>query len=100
MPVFGIGGLIVVQLVVNAIHGSGYYSTHSNVYAPIGLVLGALVNFVVADRILRPREQPRELVDQKTGQRVMYGSRSTFFFIPAEYWSIVMLLAAVLAIFR
>jgi len=58
----------------------------------LGLLLAAAVNWVVGRRL--NRAPGRELVDPSTGERVVLRRRHTLFWIPMEYLSVLLALAA------
>lgn len=68
---------------------------------PIGVVLvwlaAAFANWALGTRLnARPG---RELIDARTGERVILHSRHTLFWIPMQYYSVLMLLLGALAAF-
>jgi hypothetical protein len=58
----------------------------------IGLFAAAAVNWVVGRRL--NGQPPRELLDPKTGERVLLRRRHHLFWIPMQYWSVLVALAA------
>jgi hypothetical protein len=63
----------------------------------IGLLAGAAVNWWVGIRL---NSQPgRELVDPKTGGKVILKRRHTLFWIPMQYYSALLVLIATVAVF-
>ena len=62
----------------------------------IGLLAAALVNGFVA---LRLGSAGRELIDARSGQRVVLRRPNTLFFIPMRYWSVVFVVLAIAALF-
>ena len=62
----------------------------------VGLLAAAVVNGFVA---LRLGSAGRELIDARTGQRVVLRRPNTLFFIPMRYWSVVFLALAIAALF-
>lgn len=68
---------------------------------PTGVVLvwliAALANWSLGKRL---NQRPgRELVDPRTGERVILRPRHTLFWIPMQYYSVLMLLLGALAAF-
>ncbi|MCR0982904.1 hypothetical protein [Roseomonas populi] len=62
----------------------------------LGLVAAATANWIVGNRLNgRP---VRELVDAQTGERVVLRTSHSLFFIPMQWWSVLMILAAVVAL--
>ncbi|WP_338661478.1 hypothetical protein VQH23_14650 [Pararoseomonas sp. SCSIO 73927] len=61
----------------------------------LGLVAAAAANWVLGRRLNgRPA---RELVDARTGERVLLRTSHSLFFVPMQWWSVLMIAAAVLA---
>jgi len=62
----------------------------------LGLLVAAAVNWVVGRRLNgRPA---RELVDVRTGERVTLRASHALFFVPMQWWSVLMLLVALVAL--
>lgn len=62
----------------------------------IGWLIAALVNWLVGTRL--NNGPTRELVDARTGQRVVLRRRHTLFWIPMQYFSVLMLILSAVAI--
>lgn len=90
------GGLVVAQLVADAIGGPGTYGENTLLYAGLGLTLGGALTFLIA-RWDEGRNPERTLVDKDSGQEVRLRNQSTLFFIPMKYWGIVGMIAGLLA---
>ena len=62
----------------------------------LGLVAAAAANWILGRRLNgRP---VRELVDAQTGERVVLRTSHSLFFVPMQWWSVLMVLAAVVAL--
>ena len=67
-----------------------------NPYVTIAGFLGAaVVNFAIGAMINRS-SRDREVVDTATGEAMKLKKRSTFFFVPMQWWSVPMAAFAVL----
>ena len=62
----------------------------------LGLVVAAVVNWFVG--VSLDRRVGRELIDAKTGERVILRRRHRLFWVPMQYWSVVMVVFAVLSV--
>ena len=54
----------------------------------IGLLIGAAGNWF-AGQALNDPARGRELIDAKTGQRVIYRPNHSLFWVPIQWWSVV-----------
>ncbi|WP_285725654.1 hypothetical protein [Psychromicrobium xiongbiense] len=86
--------------------------SHSGIWAGLGLVLGAVINWLFASYLLPRMDPPKpvlfrqplaqpyanehgqtvtfhvvQAVDPATGQLAFYTPRSSLFFIPVKYWT-------------
>ena len=61
----------------------------------IGLLVAAAVNWIVGHRL--NKGPGREMIDAKTGQRVLFRRRHTLFWIPMQYISVVFIVVALAA---
>ena len=82
------GGLLVAQLVVNAVAGEGTYEGNSQLYGGIGFVLGGVATFILG-RWLERRNPPRQLIDPATGEQVELHTKNDFFWIPMTTWGLI-----------
>jgi len=88
LPVFTLP-LLAVQLVVNGVFGSGYYSTHHWTICVASLLSSAAL-WITGRQLEKYRDRTnRVLVDEKTGERIVLKSRDALFFIPVKYWAFV-----------
>ena len=83
--VIAIAGAVIGQIVLGDRYGIG-----------IGFLLAAAVNFMVGRKLNNPSND-KIVVDEQTGERIALKSRSTLFFIPMEYWSILLVGVAVIS---
>jgi hypothetical protein len=60
---------------------------------PVGLFIAAAVNFAFAGWVDDP-SRGREMIDVKTGQRVILRQGASLFFIPVRYWTYIIAIAA------
>jgi hypothetical protein len=88
VPVIVVAALILTQLSVDAVHGEGFYTanawpkTVAFVAAAICVgLLGLFLNYM----------KRQVLVDDETGEAVGKAPAHSLFFIPVEYWAIVIL---------
>lgn len=65
-------------------------AAEENIFAPLGLIVGAVYTFLFHRFVLAKKEAPRELHDQKTGQKVVFKPSNSFMFIPFRHWPYVM----------
>jgi hypothetical protein len=82
------GGLVLAQVLVNAVAGEGTYEANSAVYGGIGVAVGGIATFLLGQWLDR-RNPPRRLVDQETGQQVMVEAKNDLFWIPMKVWGII-----------
>ena len=88
VPVFVMAALIVSQLSVDAFYGEGFYTANAwpkqaalaLAAVSVGL-LGFLVNHV----------KRKVLIDEETGEALGKAPSHSLFFIPIEYWAIIVL---------
>ena len=62
----------------------------------VGLLAAACVNWLVGMRL--NRAPGRDIIDAKAGQRLVFRRPNSLFWIPMQYVSVLMLIAAVLAV--
>ena len=90
------GGLVVANLVADAIGGSGTYRENTLLYGGIGVAAGGLLTFLIA-RWDEGRNPERTLVDKETGGEVTVRNRSDLFFIPMKNWGLLGMVAGPVA---
>ena len=88
-----VGGL-VTAISVNVLKETGRFV---GLAFTAGLVAAALVNWFVGRRL---NSAPgRELMDPATGQRVVLRRSHDLFFVPMEWWSVLLLIGALISFF-
>ena len=85
---------VLVGAVLQAIFAATGYPQLAFLATSIGLLCAAAANWFVGKRL--NGAPPRELVDARTGQRVLLARRHKLFWIRMEYWSVPVALAALL----
>ena len=88
--------LVFVQLGIDAVAGTGYYTAHNWVQVMAVLISALIVG--VTGYFLN-RQPGKILIDPQTNQKVELKQRHTLFWIRMEYWAIVMLAVAGYMIF-
>jgi len=97
----GWGILTVLFALVGAALGAALHgiipALSDHLAVGIGLLVAAVVNWLVGVRL---NNRPgRELVDPKTGGRVILKRRHTLFWVPMQYYSALLVLIAIAAVF-
>ena len=88
-----VGGAVVV--ISNALlAGTGRYMGLALV---AGLLAAAVVNWFVGKRL--NRGPARELVDEATGERLVLRRSHDLFFIPMQWWSVLLIAVAFVSLF-
>lgn len=96
--VIGFGALLLTQLAVDAVAGAGTYSRNASLWAPVALLLAALIVWFVGRRF--NGSEGRVLRDVQTGDVVVLRSDHSFFWIQMQYWGIVLaVVAGLIAVF-
>ena len=95
----GFGFLVVVFAGVGIALGAALGATGlpEGVAIGSGLLLGAIGNWF-AGRALNDPARGREMIDAKTGQRILLRSSHTLFWIPMQWFSVLMVLGGIGAI--
>lgn len=93
--VFGVLGAFGGAALVNGTGGLGL-GLPQDVGIALGLGVAALVNWFVG--VSLNRRAGRELIDAQTGERVILQRRHRLFWVPMQYWSVVMAVFAILVI--
>ncbi len=97
VPLISLGLMIAIQAAVNNYYNDPtFYSTHK--WPPI---LACVVSaFVVAPLGFYLNRKPaRTLIDEETGERFEFKADHSVFFIKFEYWSIALLIIALIIYF-
>jgi hypothetical protein len=89
-------GLVLMQLVADALYGSGTYSSQTGRWAPLGLLLAAAILWPLGRRL--NGGEKRQLVDPRTGETFEVRREHSLFFIRMEYWAAI-LAAVALVVF-
>lgn len=77
--------------------GIGFNIFENNFGVVIGLIVASAVNFPIGRAINDPSKD-RIVVDSATGERMQLKKRSTLFFIPMEWWSVIMLIVSIIGV--
>lgn len=80
--VFGFGGLVAMQLLLDSVGGSGTYQDNSNLWGGLGLLIGGVLTGLLGVRWNRGRV----LVDEEPGERLEDKPEHSLFWIKMEYW--------------
>ncbi len=88
VPVVAFAALILSQLSVDAVYGDGFYT--ANAWPKqAALVLAAV--FIGLLGFFLNYTKRRILVDEETGEELGKAPAHSLFFIPVEYWAIIVL---------
>lgn len=90
---FAVGGVAVGILIETVLRSVGLPAQSGLV---LGWLIAAIVNWLVGTRL--NNGPVRELVDPRTGQRVILRRRHTLFWIPMQYYSVLMLILGAFAV--
>jgi uncharacterized membrane protein YfcA len=89
--------VILVDFVTGSIYGDTRYYDNHNWPKGLALLLAAIpVYFVGVYLNSRPG---RAMIDKATGREVMLRRSHSLFFIPMEYWGVVLLIAGIVLFF-
>jgi hypothetical protein len=83
--VVAFAGLILGQVLVDAVLGPGYYTSNSWPKLLASLIAAAAV-WIVGVRL--NSEPGRVLIDKASGQEITLRRRHTLFFVEMQYWAI------------
>ena len=81
--------LIGMELVAEALQGSGAYQEETALWAGLGLLLAGAVIYPLGRRL--NGAEGRVMVDKQTGQEVVIKPVHSLFFIRMEYWGLAAL---------
>ena len=70
-----------------------YYQQHAWPFS-LSLTFSAAIVWYLGKKVFPPTE--RKLIDQKTGQEVIFKDSHDFFFIRMEYWGIILIAGGIL----
>ena len=93
--VFAALGAAAGIALVDSTGGLGYGLSEEVGFA-LGLIIAAVVNWFVGVRL--NRRPGRHMVDVDTGERIILRRRHRLFWVPMQYWSVAMLVFAILAV--
>ena len=88
VPVIVIAALILTQLAVDAVYGQGFYT--ANAWPKQAAFIAAAV-FVGLLGVFLNHMRRGLLIDEETGEVVGKAPSHTLFFIPVEYWAVIVL---------
>lgn len=93
VAVIGFGALLVTEIVSEQItEDDQFYQQHSWLIL-VGMTVAALLTFGLDKLLFRRKE--RVLIDQETGQKVVFRPNHSLFFIPVRWWPVVFLILGV-----
>ena len=96
VPLVAFGCLVGAELASElAFEDSDYYQENT---WPMALGFGAAGAFLALTAYRFPDPQPRVMIDEETGERVLVeaGERHTFVFIPLRFWSALLVVFGIL----
>ncbi len=95
VPIIAFACLLAAEFVSEAVfHDGNYYQEHAWPMA-LGFMVAGVVVAAAAHRFRGA--EPRVMLDEETGERVMVGgSKHSFFFVPIRYWSGILFMIGVL----
>ncbi|MDJ0498720.1 MAG: hypothetical protein QNJ89_12880 [Acidimicrobiia bacterium] len=88
VPVFAFAALLLSQLAVDAVYGDGFYT--ANAWPKQVAFIVAAFSIAILGAYLNHTKR-QMLVDEETGEVVGKAPAHSLFFIPIEYWAIVVL---------
>ena len=94
IPIVILIGGPVVAILNNLLAGTGRYA---GLALTAGLLAAAAVNWFVGRRL--NRTPARELLDPVTGERVVIRRSHDLFFVPMQWWSVILVAAALVSLF-
>ncbi|SDF47397.1 MULTISPECIES: hypothetical protein [unclassified Duganella] len=99
----GYGFLVVLLAVAGMVLGQLGVEALPEGYRPggafVGLVLAAALVYGL-HRLIEAKQPARVLIDKNTGQEVVFKPKHDLFFIPLKYWSLVLVVLAVVQFFQ
>ncbi len=88
VPVVAFAALILSQLAVDAVYGEGFY-TATAWPKQVAFIVAAFAISILGIYLNHMKRQM--LIDEETGEVVGKAPSHSLFFIPIEYWAIVVL---------
>ena len=99
----GLGFLVAVitflvslgaQLITETMTNDENYYQENSIPLAISILLSGIINGFLGKWINNTK--PKILIDKETGEEVILKNNHSFFFIPMEYWSIILVIGSVL----
>lgn len=87
---------MAVILLGDSLFHSGF-AAYSHYYSAVAVILSAIAVWFVGRKL--NGGQGRELLDEKTGQRVILRNSHSLFFIKFEFWAVPLAIIGVLFLF-
>ena len=89
--------LVAGQWSFDAVAGAGYYAAHGWTKLVPLLLAGVAVGIVGTKLNTKPG---RILIDQETSQQVELKTKHSLFFVPMQYWSVILAGVGVVMMFK
>jgi hypothetical protein len=84
------GMALLTSLATQALFGSPTAERYEEMLVAIAILLSIPIVWLTGSRI-NSAKHTRILIDQQTGQEVVFGPRHSLFFIPMQYWALIFL---------
>ena len=84
---------IILNLIINCILGDNYYE-NSNWTAPLALLISAVFVYLLGVEFNHNKHN-KIVIDKETKEELILKENHTLFFIPFQYWSIIILILAI-----
>lgn len=88
---------LVMEVVTESITNNEMYYQENSLPLAIAILLSGIINGVLGKRL--NKQKARTLIDKETGEEVILKNDHSLFFIPMEYWGIILCVGAVLILF-
>ena len=87
---------IILNLIINCILGDNYYE-NSNWTAPLALLISAVFVYLLGVEFNHNKHNKHNkiVIDKETKEELILKENHTLFFIPFQYWSIIILILAI-----
>lgn len=89
--------LIAVFLVISVISGDSHYINKHPWAEGLGLVLSGIGVFFLDRYFSQP---DKNLIDPNTGEKYVFKTQNTLFFIPMKYWVYILILSGLYKMLR
>jgi hypothetical protein len=94
--VFTFGCSLLAEMTVEAVYADDqFYQEH---HWPIAIAFSVAAAIIAGISPRVHRKEQRILLDPETGQEVLVGQRSSFFFVPMKYWPPILFVLAAIAL--